>query len=132
MQLVATYTFSIRLCLPVKLITSLIIFSFLSRTAKGTSQHDNKHRCTTETYLQYGCPPADVQPFWPTTNEEMVRFSARLIIGRKGDLRDRTIRRYKRVWMALFPNEEMPLTQKGLPIDFLFMTLATPAQGFPG
>ena len=57
---------------------------------------------------------------WSTTNEEYVRFGARLASERKGLVLDMVLTRYKQAWNVLYPNDPVPLTTEGLPVDFLW------------
>ena len=75
----------ILICLyfPVKLITSLIIFSLLSSTTSGTSRLNNKHRSTPRRHIyKYGCPldDAQIEGSWPTRDDGFLLGC--LLIGR--------------------------------------------------
>ena len=90
------------------------IFS-LSSTTRGTSQHDNVPRRHI-----YNMDAPQMMPKVPGPPDDEFVKSARLLVDRHGITHDRTLRRYKIAWMALYPSEEVPLTSEGLPIDFLW------------
>jgi hypothetical protein len=96
------------------------LISDLSRAGAGAKSHKLKHRCNEDNYETYGCPGPNTPWSWITTNEEMVKFGARLAWSRKGQSLESTLSSYKQAWNALYPNKEVPLTSEGMPIDFLW------------
>lgn len=95
---------------------SIIIF----RSSSGAKYHNAKHKCDENSYKEFGCPKKERDGSWLTTEEEYIKFSSRLISGRAGVIKDRTIEKYKSSWMSLHPDEEVPLTEDGEPFDFLW------------
>lgn len=85
-------------------------------SSKGHVLHDKRHQCTPDTRATYGCPGNDREN-WQTTDQEYVKFAARLITDRSGEIRDRTIERYKQAFKQLYPNQPVPLTSDGEPVD---------------
>lgn len=71
--------------------------------------------------MEFGCPPTDSpDSSWPTTHEEYIKFASRLMNQRSGKTADEILERYKTAWTILRPNDEIPLTDDGKPIDFLW------------
>lgn len=93
---------------------------YFYRANNGTRKHEKKHRCTPETRLDYKCPKENELGAWATSDEEYIKFAARLIFEKEGAIRDRTIERYKNAWKMLHPDDDVPLTSGNEPIDFLW------------
>lgn len=94
--------------------------SYFCRSGGGTFKHNNKHRCTPETRSKYGCPSEECPAAWLTSDEEYIKFGARLVHEKDSIVQTRTIERYKIAWRNLYPREDVPLTPNGEPIDFLW------------
>ena len=90
------------------------------RASKGTQKHNGKHRCNLENPETYGCPNAGQREAWATTDEEFIKFGARLMYQKEGNRKEALLLRYKRAWNNLYPGTVVPLTAKGEPIDFLW------------
>ncbi|KAF8804171.1 hypothetical protein BYT27DRAFT_7214245 [Phlegmacium glaucopus] len=86
----------------------------------GQMCHEKRHRCTQETRSAHGCPVDVSEDYWLTTDEEYIKFSGCLVVGRKGITYERTVKRYKEAWKKLYPSQEVPLTSTGKPLDFLW------------
>jgi hypothetical protein len=82
--------------------------------------HNKKHRCSSTTWDKRVCPPEGGSDAWVTTDEEFIKFGARLLYGKVGNSRDLILEKYKKSWEKLHPNTEVPLTSSGEPIDFLW------------
>lgn len=94
---------------------------YLYSAANGTALHNKKHTCTSDD--QAGCVSKDKKEAWATTDEEYIKFGARLIIQKGVEMRNKVINRYKIAWAKLHPDEEVPLTSEDEPIDFLWESI---------
>jgi hypothetical protein len=120
----ATSTFTLRMAPHEKHIYKLISHFILCRANRGTAIHDNKHRCkSTKLLKQFGCPSEPKSCAWTTTDEEYIKFGSRLINQRVGVKREQILERYMSSWKVLHPDEEVPLTLSGEPIDFLWESI---------
>jgi len=91
--------------------------------------HNKKHMCA-EDASHPRCVFNDGKEVWATTDEEFVKFGARLIFQRTGETRTKIIQRYKESWARLHPDEQVPLTSTGEPIDLLWESIH-PCQHIP-